>query len=94
MKRETSIKPEDKQMMVRGEIAIQFGNYGCMGFDMENAEECGIVYACTPWVRHDSNLEELERMTEKLLRCYQGMTTGWSRWSGAMVRYAYKPYRK
>ncbi len=89
------MKPENKNMMVRGEIAIDYGRgSGCFGFDMTDADERGIVYAHTTWVRHDSNLEELERMTEKLLRCYQSMKPNENRWSAAMIRYTYKEYRR
>ena len=71
--------------MIRGYVVVGDRYSSCIGKDRENC-----VTAYTFWYRHDDDLTQLERDVDLLQKAYSAMP----KWSGMMIGFEAKPYRK
>lgn len=84
------MKPENKNMLVRGVVGIGNRNSGMVSTDPKTAAEHGTLVAYTHWFRHDDDMTVLEKELNALVQCYSRM----QKTSGIMYGYEYKEYRK
>ena len=79
------MKPENKNMMVRGYVVAAPKSVSSVGKD-----EPGCLVAYTHWYRHDDNLAELERD----LRLLQSVYTTFEKTATMMLGYEYREYMR
>ena len=84
------MKPENKNMLVRGVVGIGNRYSGVVTTDPKSAEAHDTMIAYTHWFRHDDDLTVLESELDSLVRCYAKMKKS----TGIMYGYEYKEYKK